>query len=204
MRVFIAAELPDTLRGALADKAKRASAIIAGRYLDPVTYHVTLAFIGDVEEREITRIEQALKDACAGCAPIELTPAEAGFFGRRARGRMVLWQGFALSAELEALAVRVRSCLHEAGISFDDKPFSPHVTLARRATVDAGRLRELDGAGAPAGDEVAGGAIERVTLFESKLTTAGAAYRPLATAALGAAPARTDERDGNGVAEAGV
>ena len=68
MRAFIALELPADFADDTAAAARRLSASLEGRFLDRSTYHLTLAFLGDIDDAEASRAMDALDVACAGSA----------------------------------------------------------------------------------------------------------------------------------------
>lgn len=84
MRTFIALELPADFADDVAAMARRLSASLEGRFLDRSTYHLTLAFLGDIGDAEASRAMDALDVACASAAPVPLAPDGLGKFGRHA------------------------------------------------------------------------------------------------------------------------
>lgn len=133
MRAFIALELPADFADDTAAAARRLSASLEGRFLDRSTYHLTLAFLGDIDDAEASRAMDALDVACAGSAPVSLAPDGLGKFGRPADA--TLWLGVAPDPALQALAERVREELTARDVPFDPKPFRPHITLGRRVRI---------------------------------------------------------------------
>ena len=113
MRAFIALELPADFADDTAAAARRLSASLEGRFLDRSTYHLTLAFLGDIDDAEASRAMDALDVACAGSAPVSLAPDGLGKFGRPADA--TLWLGVAPDPALQALAERVREHGGKAG-----------------------------------------------------------------------------------------
>jgi 2'-5' RNA ligase len=107
-----------------------------------------------------------------------------GSFGPRNAPR-VLWGSLDGDINaLEALQSRLDTGLRQAGFDLEQRPFRPHVTLARR--------RESARGGAPAGWPPILGLgqnvefrIQHATLFESRLSPRGATYVDLATFPLG-------------------
>ena len=165
MRTFIALELPD----AFADEVAELS-----RQLAAENHHLTLAFLGEVDEAGVRSAMDALETACAGMGPVELVAEGLGTFGR---GRATtLWLGIRRSGELDLLARRVREELAARGLTYDEKDFLPHITLARRARVPRGELGDL---AFPLPDEAT-----CVTLYRSILEPDGARYKPLHTVEL--------------------
>lgn len=123
MRTFIALEVPARLSEQLGGVAMELSGHLRGRFLTRDTYHVTLAFLGDIEPLELDAVKAALDEAAAGCGPIELEPDRLGTFGRPINS--TLWVGMAEHQALMALAARVREGLACRDIAFDDKEFVP-------------------------------------------------------------------------------
>ena len=76
MRAFIALELPADFADDTAAAARRLSASLEGRFLDRSTYHLTLAFLGDIDDAEASRAMDALDVACAGSARLRPTAWE--------------------------------------------------------------------------------------------------------------------------------
>ena len=125
MRLFTAIQPSPGFRAALTDLQERLRAAgVTGRYREPDGLHLTLAFIGDWPD-DVTEILPAVR------RPFSLTLSHLGIFPEA----NVLWAGVAPSEELEHLAGQVRHSLAEAGIPFDRKRFSPHITLARKPFV---------------------------------------------------------------------
>jgi 2'-5' RNA ligase len=91
------------------------------------TWHVTLAFLGEVGDERVAEAAAAVERAAVGPPP-ELRLTGGGRFGR---GQFtVLWVGVAGDG-LDDLARRVRRELKKAKIPYDNRPFRPHLTVAR-------------------------------------------------------------------------
>lgn len=174
MRAFIALELPEEFASGVGELSRRLAATCEGRFVAEGGHHLTLAFLGEVGEADARLAMDALDVACAGAGPVGLAPEGLGTFGR---GRATtLWLGIRRSEELDLLARRLRGELAARGLGFDERPFLPHVTLARRARLPRA---ELEGLVFPQPGEAS-----RVTLFRSLLEPEGARYKPLYTAGL--------------------
>lgn len=174
MRAFVALELPEAFADEVGELARALAATCEGRFVRPGSHHLTLAFLGEVGEAEARRAMDALDAACAGAGAVELASAGLGSFGR---GRdATLWLGVEKNPELAALSGRLREELLASGLGFDEKPFLPHVTLARRARLPRAAL---EGLVFPRPNSAA-----RVTLYRSILESDGARYKPLYTVEL--------------------
>ena len=135
MRLFAAIELDEGMRRAVAsvqDELRHRGA--RGRFSPVENLHLTLAFIGEYPDAA-----EAL--ACVESVP--LTPFELRLRGLGAFGDL-WWLGLADSPPLEACARRLRRALAEAGIPFDRKRFSAHITLARQMDCDRRALAGLE------------------------------------------------------------
>lgn len=175
MRAFIALDIPQALREDVAALARQLKTSVRGRFVPRENYHVTIAFLGDVIERELADAMLALDEAASRFAPVELAPDGLGKFGRA--NDATLWLGFTQDPKLMELAAFVRAELDDASVSFDAKPFLPHLTIARRAALDHGML--------PALPFPAPAHTGELSLFKSTLTGDGAIYEPVYTVRLG-------------------
>lgn len=174
MRTFIALELPESFTDEVAGMARVLSASVEGRFMKRDTYHITLAFLGDVNEGAVRDACDAIDNAVVGFSGVPLRSNGLGKFGRASDA--TLWLGIASDVSLMQLIENVRACLTERSISFDDKPFRPHITLARRARIPKQDLPALP---FPADAEAVA-----VTLFKSELSHKGATYKPLYSVSL--------------------
>ncbi len=147
------------------------------RLTPPANLHVTLDFIGEVDETEAGRLSGICRELAAGAAPIPAAFAGLGLLPSAARPRVVCLGVRDGAGELQALADALRRRL--AGRQ--DRRFVAHVTVARvrRVPQPAGeRLRRLR---LPAARVT----FRSLVLFRSVLQPAGAAYQPLQAAELG-------------------
>lgn len=123
MRLFIAVNFNDALTNALIDVQDQIwDAGVDGNYTREENFHLTLAFIGEYSDPE--RVLDALRRV--SFTPFLLSLEGVGAF------EGLWWAGLHDSDELNALARRLRHTLADAGIPFDRKRFSPHITLIRR------------------------------------------------------------------------
>ena len=176
MRLFVAVNLPDAERRAAYEAAaplRRGSLPV--RWVQAAGLHVTLKFLGDVEEERAGRIAAALDAAVASARPFEVMLGGIGAFPSPARPRVV-WLGVETHPALELLANDVERALGPFGFESELRPFRPHVTLGRAkqgarpaAFADYERL-----AARVSYEGVA--RVESVDLMESDLRPEGAVY----------------------------
>lgn len=131
MRIFtgiqLAAEVKDTILKEL-QPFRRAAAPM--RWTGRDNIHLTLKFIGEVEEALAAKAGEALAAARIPTAPFRLRLRGFGKFPA-ADGLDVLWAGVEASPALDSLFAGVEAALRPLGIEPDTRPFHPHVTLGR-------------------------------------------------------------------------
>jgi 2'-5' RNA ligase len=131
MRLFFSLPLPSGVRERLRGPIEEARAV-SGRVLsfgNPAQLHFTLAFLGEQDETVVDELCAAA--AAVRQAPFDLHIKGAGAFPSLSRPRVV-WLGVRTGDhELCGLAWALREELVRSAVSFDDKPFRPHLTVAR-------------------------------------------------------------------------
>ena len=130
MRLFVALEIPSTVRENLADLLGSLRAVSPQtRWVHPENLHVTLKFIGEVPEAKFSAIRSALAGVRSD-QPVTLDFRGLGFFPNEKHPR-VFWAGTEASPNLKILAAEIEKAVEKLGISREQRPFSPHLTLAR-------------------------------------------------------------------------
>jgi 2'-5' RNA ligase len=146
LRLFVACELPADVKDALAgiQRDLRRAGGDGLRFVRPEGVHVTLKFLGNVEEGRVDAIVRALAGAIE---PFELEVRPAGLGGFGGSGLRVVWVGLQGDvAGLAALARRVEEALGPLGFAPEGRPFAAHLTLARvRDETPAAERRRLAG-----------------------------------------------------------
>ena len=92
--------------------------------------HITMRFIGDVDDGKVKRIRKAVEDAVQGESPFDITIKGAGCFPNRKRPS-VIWIGADPGDVLKRIADRIAANLKASNVSFDEKPFKSHITIGR-------------------------------------------------------------------------
>lgn len=173
MRLFIAIELPDNLKTAL---GRLRVDIPAARWVPTEQLHLTLAFLGEVAEKTAGNLSERL--ALIQISQFSLSFSGHGCFPNRHRPR-VLWAGVDPQPSLLQLAARVHEVVQECGIHQEDRPFSPHITLAR---LKFPAVREVDAfLTMPQKQKLLPFPVSEFTLFQSMLTQKGASHVPIRT-----------------------
>lgn len=197
-RLFVAVWLPGEARAEAAGVLDRlAVAAPDVRWAPPESLHVTLAFLGDVDEPRIPALEECIGRALAGAPAFELALGPAGRFPAQGPARVV-WLGLEVGRkEIAALASRLERRLVPAGfLAPSDRPFRAHVTLGRpKGARGFGRPADLLDGVRPCGGAVR---VEEVTLAESRLTPRGSQYEAMARFPLtGIARSASSPREGD-------
>jgi 2'-5' RNA ligase len=173
LRLFVGIALPPEIK-------LRLSPLCAGvpgaRWVDPENYHVTLRFIGEVDEGMAADVDEALAQIRA--RRFELALAGIGQFGER-----MLWAGVEKSPALFHLRDKVESALVRLGLPPEGRRYAPHVTLARLKRPAEDRLQAY--LQEHALFRAAPFAVARFSLVASYLTKSGAIYEDQADYALG-------------------
>lgn len=142
MRVFVALDIDDSIRGRLEKFLDGVRGFAPeARWVRPESMHVTLKFIGEKSAETVEEIKQTLSGIRAGA--FEISFRGYGFFPT-AKSARVFWIGIAAGPQLAALAKSVDEATAALGIPEEEHEFSPHLTLARRGS-GAPHLRQGDG-----------------------------------------------------------
>jgi 2'-5' RNA ligase len=132
MRLFVAIELPTGWREAAAEAQRTLIQRVPPRTLrpvDPALMHLTLRFLGEVEDEALPLLQREL--AALEPVDVQLALGAAGSFGA-ARSTRVAWLAIEGDRDgLAALARRVERAVVAAGAPPEPRPFRPHLTLAR-------------------------------------------------------------------------
>lgn len=100
------------------------------RWIPPERWHLTLAFLGEVEDRRLPDLVKRLGRAASRHPVLRLRFAGGGRFGRQ-----VLWAGVQGDVPaLGRLAGSVTAAARRTGLDVDERPYRPHLTLARTRT----------------------------------------------------------------------
>jgi 2'-5' RNA ligase len=141
MRLFIALDIPAEIRAGLTKYMERARALAPeARWARVEGLHVTLKFIGHVDEAAVRKIKAAL--ASIKAAPFEVKFAGVGFFPNPNAGR-VFWAGVDGGDHLARLASTIDAALEKLGFARETKPYHPHLTLARTSSRPLRELKPL-------------------------------------------------------------
>ena len=133
MRLFIAINFNDDTRAqflALRDKLRSES--MGGRFSEPENIHLTLAFLGECDMKQVASAKAAM-DAVS----FEPFPIRIERIGRSKHdGGDVWWAGVLENKSLIAIQSELTNKLIDAGFVLDNRKYSPHITLGRQVVTD--------------------------------------------------------------------
>lgn len=183
IRAFIAVALEPQVIAEIAEAIDRLKSEIAGvRWVQSSHFHLTLKFLGDIDEARIEPIGAALNRELRLFPRCTINAKGLGVFPDLKRPR-VLWVGLA-GSQLASLALRVESALEPLGFAPETRTFTPHLTIGRwRQTDRAPRslVRQLEQWQTY---DFGTSKVENVKLIQSVLKPEGAKYFELAAVPL--------------------
>lgn len=188
IRCFIAIGLPEEAKRGLAmlKKELEREEHKFVKWVEPGGIHLTLKFLGNIPAKRVTEITEAIEKATQVISRFHLEISGLGAFPSLRQAR-VFWVGIGGEVDkLSGLAQNIDSALAAIGFAEEERPFVPHLTLARiRQGASPPERRDFG--------ELVGSAIfkdkyhievEAISLMRSQLTPAGAVYTCLKTFAL--------------------
>lgn len=133
---FIAIPLPESVRHFFSiwqDELK--GKLSYKQWTHPSDLHITLKFIGPVDDNKRNQLNQALQSVRKFSA-FTIDVGSMGSFGDPTKPR-VLWAGVEKTAELAALQTRAEVLLRDIGFQIETRAYRPHITLAKKWHGDA-------------------------------------------------------------------
>jgi len=189
IRSFIAIELPEEAKKGLARLRKELERDEHRfvKWVDPGGIHLTLKFLGNIPSKRVAEITEAIEKAVQGISPFHLEISGLGAFPSVRQAR-VFWVG--VGGELDKLSrlqQNIDSALAALGFAKEERPFVPHLTLARIREGASPPERRSFGelVGSTIFEDKYPVAVEAIRLMRSQLTPAGAIYTCLLVVGLG-------------------
>jgi len=161
IRAFLAVELTDDLRNHLAQVqqdlkqglSRGIPKTLRISWVQPASLHLTIKFLGDMEESSIEPLRAAIAQVTEEGRSIQIPLERLGVFPRPQQPRVVWvgpserWEQGDEAMKLASLHRSIEACCQSAGFGPEDRPLSPHLTLARikEGERDVGRLLAQSG-----------------------------------------------------------
>lgn len=180
MRLFIALDLSDEQKEYLSsvqDSFKRRR--VSARWVSPAIIHITLQFLGDVDDFSVPNLKAAIGEAVEPFACFAFSLGKLGWFGA-AHSPRVLWmqvdKGYRQMIDLQK---SIEDKLIPLGFK-SDKPFKPHITLARNPELNGLDITQAASEGiVEVGRASTEAVCTKVVLYRSYLAKEGPTYEVL-------------------------
>lgn len=185
LRLFVAVPLPEDVRDRLAGFYR---GIPGARWVEPDKLHLTLRFIGEVNEDTAEDIDDCLSSIAMPA--FDVTLAGVHYFGKLHKARAV-YAGVERNPSLRILYDKVEGALARAGLGKEERKFTPHVTLARIRGETGHHLANF--LAEHNLERIGPFAVTEFVLYRSHLSSDGSIYEPLVDyplTRLGAEPAQ--------------
>lgn len=178
IRMFIAIELPSDIQQRIATVVLDAASVGSRvKWVETNNLHLTLKFLGGVEETMLSDVQNALTDVATQSQQFTMVMRGVGGFPNFKRPR-VLWVGVDAPQALLDLQSRIENAFQQLGFERERRAFHPHITIGRvkapqgiSAVVQ--RLSKYE-------NEMFGELhVQQITLMRSDLTPQGPIYTPL-------------------------
>jgi len=129
MRIFIGIDLDPDVRARIARFLDGVQGFAPdARWVRPESLHITLKFIGEQPPERVEAISERLRRVEGGA--FDIRSRGYGFFPT-AKAPRVFWIGIEAGPQLTEMAEKIDMAVADLGIPREDRPYSPHLTLAR-------------------------------------------------------------------------
>jgi RNA 2',3'-cyclic 3'-phosphodiesterase len=189
-RTFIALEMNDALQRHLTDVIRQVAQVLPTiRWVDPASIHLTLAFLGELNDEQVAEAVQATEIAAQQAHPFSYRLLHLGTFGLVHNPR-VIWMGVEeASGSLAAIHRLLSQQLLQRGFAIETRPFSPHLTLARlKSPLSAQERQQLQSLltdKSPNLVTTSAYAVHHLDVMKSELLRTGARYTCLQSCPMG-------------------
>lgn len=109
-----------------------------GSWVNSSNFHMTLKFLGEIDDSKVDYIDNILKEIALKSSPISINLKNLGYFDRRDNEYRVVWVGF--GGEIDKLNLTydiLENMMYEIGFTKETRSFNPHITLGRRVQTKA-------------------------------------------------------------------
>jgi 2'-5' RNA ligase len=160
--------LPEAIKDVLSETSDMLRKTINAKWVKPDAMHLTMKFLGDIDERNLGAIGEGLEEMSSRYSPFEMRLLSLGAFPSMRKAR-VIWAGVETDIiALRKLAVSIDELSANYGIEKESRPFTAHITLARLrepSMINLNvRMRDITFI------------IDKMHLYKSDLTPQGAKY----------------------------
>lgn len=135
VRLFIAVEVAEGIREKLAElqnALKKADAEVG--WVAPENFHITLKFIGSIDEEKIDHVISIIKDSVTHVNPFDLSYKSVGVFPTEKKPRVIFVDVIDSGRILTKIHERLNNQLMALQVKHEDRPFEVHLTVGRIKT----------------------------------------------------------------------
>lgn len=179
VRLFVAVEITEEIRKKLAefqDKLKRVDADVS--WVAPENLHITLKFIGYIDEQKIDAVINIIKDSLTHIKPFDLRYVGMGTLPTEKNPRVIFADVIDESGVLTKIHERLDNQLMAQGVEHEDRKFDAHLTVGRIKT--RRNVRKLiENLNSYNGFDFGSEHVTQVVLMRSALTPEGPIYTKL-------------------------
>lgn len=169
LRLFVAVAVPEPVRQAVGDAVTRLRPLLPElRWIPPESWHLTVVFLGATEPAGLGAVRQAVAAAAAAATPFSLRLSGTAAASRHG----VVWAEFDEAPAMAGLAADLGERLRHLGYPVEQRPFRPHLTLARARRAQRLRAGPVENYAGP----VCGWSVRSVVLRRSVLEPTGSRY----------------------------
>ena len=152
----------------------------------PQNIHLTLKFLGDIDDIKLDKIIRIIEDIAKNKNPFQIRISSIGAFPKINFPR-VIWVGIDKGdSETKEIANELEEKIAKVGIPKEDRPFSSHITIGRtRSPLNREKLvKDLETLASKFGEENLEFNVTKIALFKSTLTPKGPIYEALKEASM--------------------
>lgn len=132
MRTFIAIEIEPSIKEKISELINKLSQTGARvGWVKKESIHLTLKFLGEVDEKKIKEVSERLKEISSRTKPFKIRIEGAGWFPEGSLNPRVLWIGIKYPEQLRVLWKGIEKEMKELGFKEEERDFSPHITIGR-------------------------------------------------------------------------
>ncbi len=178
MRAFIAIDLPKEIKDYLSlleAKLKQSEADV--KWVAPINIHLTLKFLGDIDEKKISQIIQILEEISLKQTQFILELSSIGAFPNIKSPR-IIWIGVTTgNSEVKQIVANLETRIEKIGIAKENKPFTSHVTIGRvKSNLNREKLTQSLTIITTESNNESQFVVKKLILFKSTLTPKGPIY----------------------------
>ena len=135
MRLFLGIGFSDEIKFKINEIEEAVKTkIISGSLVPVENHHITIQFLGSIEEDRVEKLKEILETTASKLNPFSLQFDQLGLFSKR-KGN-IIWLGIKHHEELQKCHAILKELLLANGFNAEMMPYTPHITLVRNAKID--------------------------------------------------------------------